>query len=151
MIMKHQILTHMTMVQAIQMIHMMMQAIQMYKAVSKIKPMKESFNHTMYTNNFFLDDLDDGEKTDDDSDEYTPQKDYKKRLCFVEKLKRKRGRPKKIRSPAEYEDGKRKKKNWREGKIFKCPHCVKTFTRRHRVSIHIQLRHGFDCPVCQLK
>lgn len=66
-------------------------------------------------------------------------------------IKRKRGRPKKIRSNEELEFVKAKRKNLRAGKMFKCPHCVKTFTRQHRVSIHIKLRHGFECTICSLK
>lgn len=86
-----------------------------------------------------------------DLDEYTPAKAYKRKDLETSHIKRKRGRPKKIKSNEELECVKVKRKNLRAGKIFKCPHCVKTFTRQHRVSIHIKLRHGFECSICNLK
>lgn len=81
-------------------------------------------------------------KDNDDGDDYVPYKDSK-RQNFASQPKRKRGRPRKIRDPDEV---KRKR-----GRIFKCPHCIKSFTRRHRVTIHIKLRHGFECSICNLK
>lgn len=89
---------------------------------------------------------DEADDNDDiDVDEYTPAKDYKRKTLETDQPKRKRGRPRKIRDPNE------PPKNYRKGKIFKCPHCVKSFTRRHRVAIHIRLRHGFECVTCNLK
>lgn len=87
----------------------------------------------------------------DDGDEYTPKKAYRRKNLEIKQPKRKRGRPKKVRSAEELKFIKEKKENWRAGKIFKCPHCQKKFTRQHRVSIHIKLRHGFECATCALK
>lgn len=61
-------------------------------------------------------------------------------------VKRKRGRPKKVLAPGEV------RQKWkRPTGRFKCPHCVKYFTRSYRVNVHIQLRHGFGCKSCDAK
>lgn len=88
---------------------------------------------------------DESTKDDDDGDNYTPAKDYKGQNMRSQP-KRKRGRPRKIRDPNEPT-----RKKCRNGRVFKCPHCVKSFTRRYRVAIHIRLRHGFECTICNLK
>lgn len=77
------------------------------------------------------DEEDEDEDEDDNGDEYLPTKTYNK-SNWIHQPKRKRGRPKKIRPPDEINLDKSKQRNWREGKIFKCPHCVKKFTRRTR-------------------
>lgn len=102
------------------------------------------------------DDVDDSDDVDDigdgdDGDDYTPSKAYRRKDLETQQPKRKRGRPKKIRTAEELKLMKAKKENWRAGKIFKCPHCPRSFTRRQRVSIHIRLRHGFECATCTLK
>lgn len=97
---------------------------------------------------------DDEGDDDEDTDDYTPAKAYRRKDLDTSQPKRKRGRPRKYPKLTKEEANRMKKskrENWREGKIFKCPHCVKTFTRRHRISVHIQLRHGFACNVCDLK
>lgn len=99
-------------------------------------------------------DEDDDDDEEDDGDDYTPAKAYHRKDldASASQPKRKRGRPRKYKTKEEAEHQKKiKHKNWRDGKIFKCPYCVKTFTRRHRVSVHIGLRHGFECAICNLK
>lgn len=58
--------------------------------------------------------------------------------------KRGRGRPKIIRTPSE----EALFKSRRIGQ-FKCPHCVKFFTRSSRIAAHIRTRHGFKCNMCK--
>lgn len=55
--------------------------------------------------------------------------------------KRKRGRPRKEVKAA------------RKGPrgTYKCPYCVKWFTRRHRVDIHCKLKHGHQCDLCDYR
>lgn len=59
-----------------------------------------------------------------------------------------------------YPDGKRKRgrppkavKTVRIGRRghFDCPYCDKWFTRRHRVAVHIQGKHGHQCDQCEYK
>lgn len=83
----------------------------------------------------------------DDSDEFTPAKHYHKQKLPAGQPKRGRGRPRKIRDPAEELD----KANWRNRKIHKCPHCTKKFTRRSHVTVHIRKRHGFECSICNTR
>lgn len=64
----------------------------------------------------------------------------------IQQKNRKRGRPKKIHPPG-VEPQKWKRPTGR----FKCPHCVKYFTRSYRVNIHVQLRHGFQCKSCDAR
>lgn len=90
-------------------------------------------------------DDDDIDINEDDSDEFTPAKAYQRNRRLPGQPKRGRGRPKKIRDPAdEIVDG----SNWRNRKIHKCPHCIKKFTRRSHVTVHIRKRHGFCCSIC---
>lgn len=110
----------------------------------------------MFADESFKGDMDNDEDDDedDDGDDYTPAKSYKRKDLAAVQPKRKRGRPRKQRTTEETSQKSMKKvkhNNWREGKVFKCPYCVKKFTRRHRVSVHIRLRHGFECAICNLK
>lgn len=85
---------------------------------------------------------------DDDSDDFTPLKQYQKKQRLPAQPKRGRGRPKKIRDPA---DELAAGSNWRNRKIHKCPHCVKKFTRRSHVTVHVRKRHGFECSICNTR
>lgn len=120
-----------------------------------------SFSHTWAFNHFEIyfhlgeneeddDDDDDADigNDDDDSDEFTPAKHYKKKPKLEPgQPKRGRGRPRKIRDPAEELE----KGNWRNRKIHKCSHCPKKFTRRSHVTVHIRKRHGFECSICNTR
>lgn len=107
----------------------------------------------LFLDDSYKDDAENGDDDDeDDGDDYTPAKAYHRKELEALQPKRKRGRPRKFKTKEQAEQQKKiKRENWRTGKIFKCPHCVKTFTRRHRVSVHIRLRHGFECAICNLK
>lgn len=93
------------------------------------------------------DDDDDFDINEDDSDDFTPAKAYKRNQKVTPgQPKRGRGRPKKIRDPVE--EGAAEGSNWRNRKIHKCPHCIKKFTRRSHVTVHVRKRHGFECSIC---
>lgn len=32
--------------------------------------------------------------------------------------------------------------------LFKCPHCEKCISRKHRLADHINKRHGYKCSIC---
>lgn len=95
------------------------------------------------------DDDDDEDDVNDDSDDYTPAKAYQKKQRQPTQPKRGRGRPKKIRDPVDEQlaNG----SNWRNRKIYKCQHCVKKFTRRSHVTVHVRKRHGFECAICNTR
>lgn len=82
------------------------------------------------------DDVDD----DDDDDDFA----VKKKAPPTEK--RGRGRPKIVRTPSEEALWQR-----RDYGRFDCPYCVKFFTQRKRVNVHIRTRHGFECSSCGAK
>lgn len=93
------------------------------------------------------DDDEDIDNDEDDSDDFTLAKLYQKKQKLPGQPKRGRGRPKKIRDPAEEQD----RANWRNRKIHKCPHCIKKFTRRSHVTVHVRKRHGFECSICNTR
>lgn len=81
--------------------------------------------------------------TSEDSDSSSDD-DYVLKTKKIKTEKRGRGRPKIIRTPSE--EARMKKRKIGQ---FKCPHCVKFFTRSSRVAAHIKTRHGFKCDVCE--
>lgn len=93
----------------------------------------------------------DNDTDDDDGDEYTPARAYQFKSSTILPPKRPRGRPRKIHRVPDDDRHGGKRMNWRDGKVFKCPYCVRKFTRRNRVNVHIQIRHGFECAVCNVK
>lgn len=79
----------------------------------------------------------------EDSDSSSDDDFLVKKIKETKTEKRGRGRPRIIRTPSEEARIKKRKIGQ-----FKCPHCVKFFTRSNRVAAHIKTRHGFKCDVC---